>query len=514
MNRVGCRFDLESVQLIARGKIGGGDIEEGIGFLESKKEILRPEIVSCVMDDCISEGKAEEALQLYRKAVHWFPLEHDKQILTSPYLMALGHLGRKDALLSAANVDSVPDVETKASLITALSLVGCLAEAEAMLQKSLGVSLRLVSPLSSAFVTFLEACVKARDPMRASMIGEAVGFEYSSNRSDLPRRCNALLLLKGMLYEMPLSALDHPSARWLISVNIYKEMKTHCSYPDASTFEAALYLAISCPDYYKDAEKVLKNLDAISQKPQLSSFFTWTRWIQDASRAAQGFQSSTRLLHLIGLKLNLELCEKLLRFPITFKRTPEAESDFTEYIMNVAKYMQKHEIQHTTESYNALFYALIKAGPSNLPFLFTYFKAMWQEDVSPDSETFAILVDACRGANTERAAHAAIYRTWRMLLRYSPRVKPRLDTMNKLLLCCEKCGHADRAFYFLALFPKLELQPNIDTFNALYQVCLKVNDVEKIRLVQKIMKSSSLSENETTRGLVGLMEKSVAILPM
>ena len=98
--------------------------------------------------------------------------------------------------------------------------------------------------------------------------------------------------------------------------------------------------------------------------------------------------------------------------------------------------MQKHEIQHTTESYNALFYALIKvcphlqaqrlfhkvpvfqAGPSNLPFLFTYFKAMWQEDVSPDSETFAILVDACRGANTERAAHAAIYRTWRMLLRY------------------------------------------------------------------------------------------------
>ena len=39
------------------------------------------------MDDCISEGKAEEALQLYRKAVHWFPLEHDKQILTSPYLM-------------------------------------------------------------------------------------------------------------------------------------------------------------------------------------------------------------------------------------------------------------------------------------------------------------------------------------------------------------------------------------------------------------------------------------------
>ena len=64
-----------------------------------------------------------------------------------------------------------------------------------------------------------------------------MGFEYSSNRSDLPRRCNALLLLKGMLYEMPLSALDHPSARWLISVNIYKEMKTHCSYPDASTFE-------------------------------------------------------------------------------------------------------------------------------------------------------------------------------------------------------------------------------------------------------------------------------------
>ena len=54
MNRVGCRFDLESVQLIARGKIGGGDIEEGIGFLESKKEILRPEVGTLkVIEKCL-----------------------------------------------------------------------------------------------------------------------------------------------------------------------------------------------------------------------------------------------------------------------------------------------------------------------------------------------------------------------------------------------------------------------------------------------------------------------------
>ena len=90
-------------------------------------------------------------------------------------------------------------------------------------------------------------------------------------------------------------------------------------------------------------------------------------------------------------------------------------------------------------------------------------------EVTPNLQTFHILLDSVLLDGSHRACYSVIYKTWRLLLGY--KIQPDLDIVNKFVRCCRLAKDHSRAFYFLSVMDSYSLIPDVDTLLEMLKVC-------------------------------------------
>ncbi len=128
--------------------------------------------------------------------------------------------------------------------------------------------------------------------------------------------------------------------------------------------------------------------------------------------------------------------------------------------------MKTQDVMYTTEACNLVLRALSRLGAVGA----MYTTLQRHSHITPNLETYHILVDGCLVDGGKRSTKGAVYRTWRMLVMDAPGIKPDIDLINKLIRCCEVCQDFDRAFFLLSVLNDFSLQPNLETFSLLLRV--------------------------------------------
>lgn len=103
---------------------------------------------------------------------------------------------------------------------------------------------------------------------------------------------------------------------------------------------------------------------------------------------------------------------------------------------------------------------------------FTFFRDLREVySVSPNIETYHILMDSVIQDGSHRGCYGAIYKTWRMLL--ASKVVPDIDIIYKFIHCCRIAKDYSRAFYFFRMIEDYGFLPDENILHELIQVYIQ-----------------------------------------
>lgn len=131
--------------------------------------------------------------------------------------------------------------------------------------------------------------------------------------------------------------------------------------------------------------------------------------------------------------------------------------------------MHRQGLLSDIDNWNSLLSAVGRIGDSGP--LFTTYNDMVGQNVHPDLNTYKMIVSAAVVDETKKNTLTAAFNWWRNFIREYPRVRPDIELMNMLIDCCRLCLEYERGFFFFGLLKDYDLQPNMDTFDALFKVC-------------------------------------------
>ena len=136
--------------------------------------------------------------------------------------------------------------------------------------------------------------------------------------------------------------------------------------------------------------------------------------------------------------------------------------------------MKSSDLLCDVRGWNILLSGQLRAG--HLKHMHSTLRDLTSSGLKPNLDTFKTLTDGLYSMGDHQSYILAAYDFWREFTKEYPRLEPDVEYLNRLIACCRKCKHVERALFFLEVMVKqCGLQPNLNTFRELLNVSFQTN---------------------------------------
>jgi hypothetical protein len=295
--------------------------------------------------------------------------------------------------------------------------------------------------------------------------------------------------------------------RSFLERNFFQEMLHHRYLPTPDMYQALVLLSCHHSPALAWADAVIKQCRATGQIVPASSLTSWAHNCGTISpnQALKVIHMVRAHRHHYQLELDLSNYGDLLAIRYHCHDDISRQKEALNCIRAIKNSMDTWGVLNSTEAFNLVLKAVVAIPAVGAHY--TTYNDMTSSHVDPDLTTFHLLLDGTLAEGSVKNTKKAAYYLWRSLMKEWPRVRPEVELVNKFIRCCVVCGDAERGLVFLSALSDCSVEPDVQTFTLLLQLCHSTNQRESFESVLKLAEHCLPDEAPQVRTLAHELQR-------